>query len=113
MRLAHIKKIMCTISLLLRSIMYSYILFNLSLLTLSFDLAAVLLLPRPGILKPNLRDPLAEAGHLGYPLKILSVGIAVHLEVSLQDCKLLLGKGRPHAFRLAAFATVLGIAILR
>ena len=89
------------------------VLFNLLLLTLSLDLAAVLLLSRPRILKPNLRDPLAEAGHLGYPLKVLSVGVAVHLKVSLQDCKLLLGKGCPHAFRLATFATVLGIAILR
>lgn len=83
------------------------------MLTLSLDLAAVLFLPRPGILEPNLRDPLAEAGYLGYSLQVLPVGIAVHLEVGLQDGELLLGKGRPHALRLAAFAAVLGIAILR
>lgn len=82
-------------------------------LTLSLDLAAMLLLPRPGILEPNLRDPLAETGYLSYPLEILPVGIAVHLEVGLQDCKLLLGEGRPHALRFAALAAVLGIAILR
>jgi len=83
------------------------------MLTLSLDLAAVLLLSRPGILEPNLRDPLAEAGHLGYPLEILPVGVAVHLKVGLQNRELLLGKGRPHTLRLAAFAAVLGIAILR
>lgn len=83
------------------------------MLTLSLDLAAVLFLSRPGILEPNLRDPLAEAGYLGYSLQVLPVGIAVHLEVGLQDGELFLGEGRPHALRLAAFTAVLGIAILR
>lgn len=84
-----------------------------ALLTLSLDLAAVLLLPRPRILKPDLRDPLAETSYLGYPLEVLSVRVAVHLEVGLQDRELLLGKGRSHALRFAALAAVLGVAILR
>lgn len=82
-------------------------------LTLSLELAAVLFLSRPGILEPNLRDPLAEAGYLGYSLQVLPVGIAVHLEIGLQNGELFLGEGRPHALRLAAFTAVLGIAILR
>jgi len=73
----------------------------------------VLLLPRPGVLEPDLRDPLAEAGHLRYPLEVLAVGIAVLQKVGLQHRELLLGERRPHALRLAALATVLGVAVLR
>lgn len=80
---------------------------------MSLNLAAVLLLPRSGVLKPDLRDPLAETGHLSYSFEILTVGIAVQLKVSLEDRELLLGKGRPHALRLAALTAVLGVAILR
>lgn len=76
-------------------------------------LAAVLFLPRAGILKPDLRDSLAQAGHLSDSLEILTVGIAVQLEVGLQHRQLLLGEGRPHALRLAALAAVLGVAVLR
>lgn len=80
---------------------------------MSLNLAAVLLLPRTGVLKPDLRDPLAETGHLGYSFEILAVGVAVQLEVGLENRELLLGKGRPHALRLAALAAVLGVAVLR
>lgn len=73
----------------------------------------MLLLPRTGVLKPDLRDPLAETGHLGYSLEILAVGVAVQLEVGLEDRQLLLGEGRPHALGLAAFTAVLGVAVLR
>lgn len=80
---------------------------------MSLNLAAVLLLPRPGVLKPDLRDPLAETGHLSYSLEILTVGVAVQLEVGLENRELLLGKGRPHPLRLAALTAVLGVAVLR
>lgn len=80
---------------------------------MSLNLAAVLLLPRTRVLKPDLRDPLAEAGHLGNSFEVLTVGVAVQLEVGLEDRELLLGEGRPHALGLATFTAVLGIAVFR
>jgi len=82
---------------------------------LAFHLARVkmLLLPRPRILEPDLRDPFAEPGYVRYPFEVLAVGVAVQLKVRLQHRELLLGKGRSHALRLTALATVLGIAVLR
>lgn len=73
----------------------------------------MLLLPGPRVLKPDLRHPLAESRDMGYPLEVLTIGIAVQLEVRLQDGKLFLREGRPDPFRLATFAAVFRIAILR
>lgn len=50
---------------------------------------------------------------MGYPLEILSVGIAVELKVRLENRQLFLGEGRPDPLRLAALATVLRVAVLR
>lgn len=80
---------------------------------MSLDLAAVLLLPRPRVLKPDLRDPLAETCHLSDPFEVLAVGVAVQLEVGLQDRQLFLGEGRPHSLRLATLTSVLGVAVFR
>lgn len=82
-------------------------------LTLSFNFAAMLLLPCSRILKPNLRDSFAQTSYMSYSFEILTVGIAVQLEIRLQDRKLLLGKRCPYALCFAAFATVLGITVLR
>jgi len=73
----------------------------------------MLFLPRSGILKPDLRDPFAKTGHLGYPLEVLAVGIAIQLKISLEHRELLLGEGRSHALRLAALTAVLRVTILR
>ena len=57
----------------------------------------------PAVLKPDLRDPLAEAGDLGNPLQVLPVGVAVDLEVGLEYLNLLLGEGCSHPFGLLFF----------
>ncbi len=40
-------------------------------------------------LKPNLSHPFAESRDLGNPLQILAVGIAVDLEVGMENLDLL------------------------
>lgn len=45
----------------------------------------MLLLPRPRVLKPHLRYPLAQPGYVRYPLEVLAVGIAVQLKVRLKN----------------------------
>ncbi len=40
-------------------------------------------------LKPNLSHPFAESRYLGNPLQILAVGIAVDLEVCMENLDLL------------------------
>ena len=60
----------------------------------------VFLLPRARVLEPDLRDPLAEAGDLGYPLEVLAIGIAVQLEISLKYLELFFCEGRPHSLCL-------------
>lgn len=73
----------------------------LNLLTLRFSSVLMLLLPRPGVLEPDLRDPLAEARDLRDSLQVLPVGVRVQLEVGLQHLQLLLREGGAHALRLA------------
>lgn len=60
---------------------------DVSLTVLPLQLARVkmLLLPRPRILKPHLRHSLAEPGYVRYPLKVLTVGIAVQLKIRLEN----------------------------
>jgi len=83
------------------------------ILTARLDFAGVqvLLLPRSGVLKPDLRDPFAETSDLRYSLQILAVGIGVKLEVGLQHLQLLLGECGAHPFRLVLLIA-LGIATL-
>lgn len=79
---------------------------------LPFHLARVkmLLLSCSRILEPHLRHPLAQAGYVRYPFKVLTIGIAVQLKIRLQNGKLLLGKSRSHSLRLVtALVTALGV----
>jgi len=79
---------------------------------LPFHLARVkvLLLPRSGILEPHLRDPLAEAGYVRYPLEVLTVRVAVYLKIRLENGELLLGKSSSHSLRLVtALVAALGV----
>lgn len=81
---------------------------DLCILTLVlFPLAGmlVLLLPGTAILEPDLRDSLAEAGHLRDPLQILAVGVRVQLEVRLEHLQLFLRECGAHALRLALVVT--------
>lgn len=56
---------------------------QLTVLPLHFARVKVLLLPRSRVLKPHLRDPLAEPGYVRYPFEVLAVGIAVQLKIRL------------------------------
>lgn len=70
----------------------------------------MLLLPRPRILEPHLRYPLAESGYVRYPLEVLAVGITVQLKIRLENGELFLGKGGPNSLRLiAALVATLGV----
>lgn len=66
----------------------------------------VLLLSCPRILKPHLRDPLAQTRHRCDALQVLSIRIAVYLEISLEHLQLLLGECGSNAFRLALVIAV-------
>lgn len=82
------------------------------LTVLAFHLARVqmLLLPRPRVLEPHLRHPLAQAGYVRYPLEILTIGIAVQLEIRLENGELLLGEGGSDPLRLVtALVATLGV----
>lgn len=72
------------------------------MLPFHFARVQMLLLPRPRILEPNLRNSFAEPRHMRYPLEILPVGIAVQLEVRLKNGKLLLRERRSHSLRFVA-----------
>ena len=50
----------------------------------------MLLMTSARILEPDLCDAFAEAGDLGDSFQILAAGIAVQLEVGLQNLQLLL-----------------------
>ena len=52
----------------------------------------VLLLPRPGVLEPDLGDALRESRLLSDALQVLSVRITVDTEVSVKDSKLFFGE---------------------
>lgn len=58
----------------------------------------MLLLARSRVLEPHLGDPLAQSRHGGNPLQVLTVGIAIDVEVSLQNLQLFLGEGRSNSF---------------
>merc|ERR1712223_154237 len=60
----------------------------------------VLLLPCPAILKPHLSHSFAEARDLSNSFKVLTIRIAVDLEICLQYLYLLFGEGRSHPFCL-------------
>uniref|UniRef100_A0A182IYM7 Uncharacterized protein n=1 Tax=Anopheles atroparvus TaxID=41427 RepID=A0A182IYM7_ANOAO len=71
------------------------------------------LLAGAGVLEPDLRHPLAQPRRQRYPLQVLPVRVAVHLEVSLQDVNLLLGERRADALRFVlstAAATAVRVA---
>lgn len=55
------------------------------MLPLQLARVKMFLLPRPRILKPHLRYPLAEPGYVRYPLEVLAVGIAVQLKIRLEN----------------------------
>jgi len=79
---------------------------------LAFHFARVkmLLLSRPRILEPDLRDPFAEPSYVRYPFEILTVGIAVQLKIRLKNGELLLGKSGSDTLRLVtALVTALGV----
>lgn len=78
----------------------------LTLILLSLPSVLVLLLPRPAVLEPDLRHPLAEAGDLGDPLQVLAVRVGVQLEVRLEDLQLFLGEGRADPLRFAFVVTL-------
>lgn len=80
---------------------------------MSLNFAAVLFLPRSGILKPDLCNPFTKTSHLGYPLEVLAVGITVQLKISLKHRELLFGEGCSDALCFATLAAVLGVTILR
>lgn len=58
----------------------------------------VFFLPRSTVLEPDLRHSLAQSGHVGDSLEILTVGIAVDSEVGLQYLQLLFGEGCTDSF---------------
>lgn len=62
---------------------------------LNYSTLNVLLLASSRVLEPHLGDPFAESRHRSNPLQILAVGIAVNVEVGLQNLQLFLGEGRP------------------
>lgn len=76
------------------------------MILLSLPSVLVLLLPRPAVLEPDLRHPLAEAGDLGDPLQVLAVRVGVQLEVRLEDLQLFLGEGRADPLRFAFVVTL-------
>lgn len=53
-----------------------------------------------GVLEPDLRDSLAETCELCDPLKVLTVGVRVDLEVGLEHLQLLVGKGCSNSLAL-------------
>lgn len=82
----------------------------MDMLPFHFARVQMLLLPRPRILEPNLRDPFAEPCHVCYPLEVLPVRIAVQLKVRLKNGKLFLGERCSHSLRLVtALVTALGV----
>lgn len=74
--------------------------FALTVLPLHLARVKMFLLPRPWILEPHLRYPLAKSGYVRYPLEILPVGIAVQLKIRLENGELLLGKSGSNSLRL-------------
>lgn len=73
----------------------------------------MLLLTCPRILKPHLRDPLAQTRHRCDALQVLSIRIAVYLEISLKHLQLFLGECGSNAFRLAFVITVCVATVCR
>lgn len=81
-----------------------------TVLPFHFSRVQMLLLPRPRILEPNLRNSFAEPGHMGYPLEILAVRVAVQLEIRLKNGELLLRERGSHSLRLVtALMPALGV----
>lgn len=80
------------------------------MLPFHFARVQMLLLPRPRILEPNLRNSFAESGDMRYPLEVLAVRIAVQLEVRLKNGELFFREGGSHSLRLVtALVPTLGV----
>lgn len=82
------------------------------MVTFALACVHVLLLTGPGVLEPHLGDPLGEACDLSDSLEVLSVGVAVQLEVGLEDLELLLREGGPDPLRLALAVVRLRVSSL-
>jgi len=72
----------------------------------------VFLLARPAVLEPHLSDPFTEAGYLSNPLEVLTVRVAVYLEIGLKYLNLFFSEGCPHPFCFLLLYRVFRISTL-
>lgn len=74
--------------------------------TASHSTVSMLLLPSSRVLEPYLSHTFTQPRQWGYSLEILSIWIAIYLEISLKDLQLILGESSSHPLRFALAVTV-------